>query len=220
MTSEAGVVYCVKDPKTGEPKYVGATKQEPESRLHQLIASAPNSEMRDWMDDMDEYEQRPEIEVLERAAVDGLSDIETAYIQEFADKYCLFNVQRRASTTYRDPREQAAPGAYQFSESYHDGDPLGGAIDDPRPAADDAAGARFPSHNPWGSTVEDALAWAADHEPFTRAELLDEFGDQTDIKPESLWKRHVRPALKEAGFESDRTGGRATWSRSREDSDE
>jgi len=82
----------------------------------------------------------------------------------------------------------------------------------------DAAGARFPSHNPWGSTVEDALAWAADHEPFTRAELLDEFGDQTDIKPESLWKRHVRPALKRSGFESDRTGGRATWSRSREDS--
>lgn len=101
--------------------------------------------------------------------------------------------------------------------------------DDPRPAADDApadtadtdaAGARFPSRNPWGSTVEDALAWAADNEPFTRAEVLDEVGGQTDIKPDSLWKRHVRPALKEAGFESDRTGGRATWSRSEGDSDE
>jgi hypothetical protein len=104
-----------------------------------------------------------------------------------------------------------------------------GRVSDPRPAAadaaadtpdTDAAGARFPDRNPWGSTVEDALAWAADNEPFTRAEVLDEFGGQADIMPESLWKRHVRPALKEAGFESDRTGGRATWSRSEGDSDE
>jgi DNA-binding transcriptional ArsR family regulator len=99
-------------------------------------------------------------------------------------------------------------------------------VDDPRPAADDgpadtadtdAAGTQYPGRNPWGSTVEDALAWAADNEPFTRAEVLDEFGGRTDIKPESFWKRHVRPALKEAGFESDRTGGRATWSRSEAD---
>jgi len=104
-----------------------------------------------------------------------------------------------------------------------------GRVSDPRPAADDvpvdtadtdALGTQYPGRNPWGSTVEDALAWAADNEPFTRAEVLDEFGGQTDIKPGSLWKRHVRPALKEAGFESDRTGGRATWSRSGEDSDE
>jgi hypothetical protein len=66
--------------------------------------------------------------------------------------------------------------------------------------------------NPHTQTVAKAVAYAREHQPVSRAEILDAVGDEVDIRGDSLWKRHIRDALKEDGFEYDRAGGVATWS--------
>jgi hypothetical protein len=67
--------------------------------------------------------------------------------------------------------------------------------------------------DPHGQTAQDMLQWAVEHQPVTRSEMIDEFGDAVDISGESLWTRHVRDRLKECGFTHDRSGGVATWQR-------
>jgi len=72
---------------------------------------------------------------------------------------------------------------------------------------------RSPGANPHSQTVEEAVQWAKEHEPVQRADIIAAFEDDVDIKGDSLWKKHIRDALKEAGFEHDRAGGVATWQR-------
>jgi hypothetical protein len=81
---------------------------------------------------------------------------------------------------------------------------------------DDSADAKaeepeHPRTNPHSQTVEQAVQWARDNQPVRRQEIIDEFVDAVDIKGDSLWKRHIRDALKDDGFEHDREGGIATW---------
>ena len=68
-----------------------------------------------------------------------------------------------------------------------------------------------PGSNPHTQTVETAVEYAREHQPVTRAEIIEVVGDEVDIRGDSLWKRHIRDALKEAGFTYDRSGGVATW---------
>jgi hypothetical protein len=76
----------------------------------------------------------------------------------------------------------------------------------------EVGGPPSPGRNPHTQTVDKAVAYAREHQPVTRSEILEVVGDDVDIRADSLWKRHVRDALKEAGFEYDRSGGVATWS--------
>jgi len=80
---------------------------------------------------------------------------------------------------------------------------------------DDSAAEQPPSPgtNPHSQTVNKAVQWAIDNEPVRRAEIIGRFEDDVDILGDSLWKKHIRDALKEAGFTHDRTGGVATWQR-------
>jgi len=77
----------------------------------------------------------------------------------------------------------------------------------------EARGAPSSGRNPHTQTVEKAVAYAREHQPVTRAEILDAVGDEVDIQADSLWKQHVRDALKDNGFRYDRGGGVATWTR-------
>lgn len=70
-----------------------------------------------------------------------------------------------------------------------------------------------PDANPHSSVVEAAVQWAKNNEPVRRAEIIQQFEDEVDIKGDSLWKKHIRDALKDAGFKHDRSGGIATWER-------
>jgi len=75
----------------------------------------------------------------------------------------------------------------------------------------DTEEAEHPRTNPHSQVVEQAVQWARDNQPVRRQEIIDEFVDGVDIKGDSLWKRHIRDALKDDGFEHDRSGGIATW---------
>lgn len=57
--------------------------------------------------------------------------------------------------------------------------------------------------------AEAAVRWLHDlDEPAGRSEIVDEwFSESFHIKPDSWWRRHVRPALEEAGFEFTRNVG-------------
>jgi len=70
---------------------------------------------------------------------------------------------------------------------------------------------KHPRTDPHTQVVDAAVQWATEHQPVRRQEIIDEFVGDVDIKGDSLWKRHIRDALKEAGFEHDREGGIATW---------
>jgi len=67
--------------------------------------------------------------------------------------------------------------------------------------------------HPHGQAVERAVQWAKEHEPVQRAEVIAAFEDEVSITGDSFWKHHVRGALKDAGFECDKSGGRPTWAR-------
>ena len=107
--------------------------------------------------------------------------------------------------------ELAAPAGVGQSLNQQDGGASGDMLvksGKPRPDK-----VRSPDDNPHSQTVEKAVQWAKDNEPVQRAEIIDQFADDVDILGDSLWKKHIRDALKEAGFTHDRTGGVATWQR-------
>ena len=92
-----------------------------------------------------------------------------------------------------------------------DGGKSGGVlVNSDRPAPEEL---RSPDANPHSQTVQEAVEWAKQHEPVQRADIIAAFEDDVEIKGDSLWKRHIRDALKEAGFGHDRSGGVATWRR-------
>lgn len=57
---------------------------------------------------------------------------------------------------------------------------------------------------------DDVIQWVRDNQPVSRKEILAEFRDEIEdrgIKPDSYWRRHVRPELEEAGAEYTRNVG-------------
>ena len=110
-----------------------------------------------------------------------------------------------------DGLDAPADGDAGQTLNQQDGGKSGGVlVNSDRPAPEEL---RSPDANPHSQTVQEAVEWAKQHEPVQRADIIAAFEDDVEIKGDSLWKRHIRDALKEAGFGHDRSGGVATWRR-------
>ena len=111
-----------------------------------------------------------------------------------------------------DRVDELAPAADvgQSLNQQDSGDSRGVLVKSDKPSPEEL---RSPDTNPHSQTVKEAVEWAKQHEPVQRADIIAAFEDDVNIKGDSLWKKHIRDALKDAGFEHDRSGGVATWER-------
>jgi hypothetical protein len=118
-----GAVYTLSDPRTGEVRYVGATRNA-QGRREALKHDPPNENMDGWVSDLRENGLMFEMDVVECAPLDEIGQVETEYIQQHANGQ-LLNVQMKGGGSHTDPRENAAPASYPFQS------------DDPREEAGD-----------------------------------------------------------------------------------
>lgn len=98
-----------------------------------------------------------------------------------------------------DPGADASRGVTAADSPAPPTPPSGDAVDAGRGEESDAS--------PQGSPAEMAVAHVREHGPVSRADLLELVADEIEIKPDSWWRRHGRPALEEAGAEFRRNVG-------------
>lgn len=88
--SETGYVYTLVDPRTDEPKYVGATKS-PKERLYSHQHGATNDDVEDWIRQLKADGVEPEMTVIRVAPIEELSEVEAEAIQMLNEEWELFN---------------------------------------------------------------------------------------------------------------------------------
>jgi hypothetical protein len=94
MTTEGGV-YALIDPRTDDPRYVGATI-DPHARLSAHLSTPPNSDVRAWIDELDEQDLEPEMAVLRWVNVQDLRAEEQDVLDRLLDEYDLLNAQTQS----------------------------------------------------------------------------------------------------------------------------
>jgi hypothetical protein len=93
--SETGYIYTLSDPRNDEVRYVGATKQ-PEQRLKSHIDHPHTDELQEWVSDLSEESQSPEMHIINVSTVSELSEKEQAALDDLSDEFALLNKQRQS----------------------------------------------------------------------------------------------------------------------------
>jgi len=91
MNSEqVGYLYTLTDPRSGEVKYVGATK-EPEKRFESHINRPHSEALREWIVELREADEEPEMDIVSECSTDELSEKESELIAQFGFSNNLLN---------------------------------------------------------------------------------------------------------------------------------
>lgn len=101
--SETGYVYTLNDPRTGEPKYVGATKN-PRTRLYGHEHGATNDDVTEWINELEQASLSPEMTLVEVTSLDDLSDAEQQVIARLSEEWELLNGEY--STPYQSQNNE------------------------------------------------------------------------------------------------------------------
>jgi hypothetical protein len=88
--SESGCIYALVDPRTNEPKYVGATKN-PKQRLTSHKHQSFNNELANWIEELSEEGYEPEMQVIRVKPIEELRDAEREMLERLADEWDLLN---------------------------------------------------------------------------------------------------------------------------------
>jgi group I intron endonuclease len=94
--SKIGYIYCLKDPRTNEIRYVGQTINEPRKRLSQHIHQEKRTKgklthVNSWIRNLKQFNLSPIMEILEECLVSELNTKEIYYIKIFKKRYNLCN---------------------------------------------------------------------------------------------------------------------------------
>lgn len=95
--SKTGYVYTLVDPRTGEPRYVGATKY-PKRRLSGHKSGATNEDVKSWIEELESEGFEPEMFVVDVTDMNNLSESELSTIQRLAEEFELLNRKMRGYT--------------------------------------------------------------------------------------------------------------------------
>jgi hypothetical protein len=79
---DMGVVYTLNDPRTDEPRYVGATKN-PQFRYKRHVSDPHKEEIERWVSELDEQGMKPDMKVIDRVKVERLEKAERAAIRSY-----------------------------------------------------------------------------------------------------------------------------------------
>jgi len=100
MMSETGYVYALKDPRTDEIKYIGATV-DPEQRLQSHLAAYTNQNLEDWKGELAKVDYQPEMEILRECEVDNLAAVEKEVVENYRNKDGIDLLNSDTTTPYR-----------------------------------------------------------------------------------------------------------------------
>jgi hypothetical protein len=90
--TETGYIYTLSDPRNDEVRYVGATRQ-PEQRLESHINQPHSDDLKSWVSSLESVHETPDMNIINVAPVDQLSDKEEAALDELSDRFDLLNRQ-------------------------------------------------------------------------------------------------------------------------------
>jgi len=89
--SETGYVYTLSDPRTGRPKYVGATKN-PKNRFNQHTNNPHNEELEEWIKELQDKGEMPTMSLVRVSDVDRLSELEQEVLATISEEFEVLNV--------------------------------------------------------------------------------------------------------------------------------
>jgi group I intron endonuclease len=94
--SKVGYIYCLKDPRTSEIRYVGQTINDPKKRMAQHIHQEKRTKgklthVNSWIRSLKQNNLRPIMEILEECVIDELNNKEIYFIKTFREKHNLCN---------------------------------------------------------------------------------------------------------------------------------
>ena len=94
--SKVGYIYCLKDPRTLEIRYIGQTINDPKKRLSQHIHQEKRTKgklthVHSWVRNLKKENLRPIMEILEECTLEELDNKEIFYIKLLKEKYNLCN---------------------------------------------------------------------------------------------------------------------------------
>jgi hypothetical protein len=87
-----GCVYALIDPRTNDPRYVGATK-DPHQRLRRHLLNPPNEKMEQWIEELESEGLSPAMTLLRWADVQELRDEEQDILNRLFEEYELLNIE-------------------------------------------------------------------------------------------------------------------------------
>lgn len=93
--SKTGYIYTLTDPRTDEPRYVGATVN-PTGRLRSHLRSPHNDDLEAWVDELDDEGLTPEMSVINVADVADLSEKEQLALDQLSERFDLLNEDERS----------------------------------------------------------------------------------------------------------------------------
>jgi len=88
--SETGYIYTLTDPRTEEPRYVGATK-EPKQRYSNHLSSPTNDDVKEWLDELEDCGLEPNMNLVRVEPMENLSEKEREIISRLAKQWDLLN---------------------------------------------------------------------------------------------------------------------------------
>lgn len=88
--SETGYVYTLNDPRTGSPKYVGATTN-PRQRFYTLVNAPHNDKLESWIEELESDGLSPSMSLVRVADVEELPEHEREVLTDIMDSFEVFN---------------------------------------------------------------------------------------------------------------------------------
>lgn len=93
--TETGCVYTLNDPRTEEPKYVGATI-DPSDRYETLLNTPHSDELEEWISELEEAGLEPEMKVVNTVPVEELAEEERELLEDLVEENELLNTKTDA----------------------------------------------------------------------------------------------------------------------------
>jgi len=94
--SETGYVYTLSDPRTDEPRYVGATKR-PNERYQKHISDPHSEDMAGWVKELSKRDMTPDMNIVQIDSLDSLAGAERRVLERVSEEHDVLNTKMNPS---------------------------------------------------------------------------------------------------------------------------
>jgi len=105
--TDTGYVYTLSDPRSGDPKYVGATIN-PNQRYHAHLDNPHSEKLAAWVDELATEGLTPTMSIVQIDDVDGLATAERRVLTRIAEEHEVLNDNMNPSYTGVERRDTNA----------------------------------------------------------------------------------------------------------------